>query len=32
MATRTALITCVERYIGQPIKEKFEALGIDEAI
>lgn len=29
MTRRTALITCVQRYMGQAIKEKFEAIGID---
>ena len=29
MTERTALITCVERYMGAAIKEKFEALGIN---
>jgi 2-keto-3-deoxy-L-fuconate dehydrogenase len=28
METRTALITCVDRYMGGAIKTKFEALGI----
>ena len=28
MSQRTALITCVERYMGTAIKDKFEALGI----
>jgi len=29
MDKRTALITCVERYMGPAIKQKFEALGIE---
>lgn len=29
MSKRTALITCVERYMGQAIREKFEASGIE---
>lgn len=28
MSERTALITCVERYMGLAIKEKFESIGI----
>lgn len=27
--TRTALITCVQRYMGEPIKSRFEELGIN---
>lgn len=29
MAQRTALITCVQRYMGEAIREKFEALGYE---
>ena len=29
MSTRRALITCVERYMGSAIQEKFEADGIE---
>jgi 2-keto-3-deoxy-L-fuconate dehydrogenase len=29
MTKRTALITCVQRYMGKSIKEKFEEIGID---
>lgn len=29
MSKRTALITCVEQYMGQSIKDKFEEIGID---
>lgn len=29
MTRRTALITCVQRYMGQPIRDKFEEIGID---
>jgi len=29
MSNRTALISCVDRYMGQAIKEKFESIGID---
>ena len=29
MSKRTALITCVQRYMGEPIRKRFEELGID---
>ena len=29
MSTRTALVTCCDRYMGNAIKEKFEELGIN---
>lgn len=29
MTSRTALITCVERYMGRPIAEKFEEMGLN---
>ena len=28
MQTRTALVTCCDRYMGKAIREKFEELGI----
>lgn len=29
MSNRTALITCIDKYMGEAIKQKFESLGID---
>ncbi len=29
MEKRTALVTCVQRYMGEAIKNKFEALGLE---
>ena len=29
MTNRTALITCIDRYMGTAIKKKFESLGIN---